>query len=175
MGTRSCGRCGCAGARVALTVLLLGATGPWPPGASAADAEPPREPLAHFPEADLAVATDGASHRFRVWVADTEPRREQGLMYVRALKPDRGMLFVFDGPQVASFWMKNTLIPLDILFVSPDGRVIRIAASTTPLSLAPIGSMGVVRSVLELRGGTAQRLGIRPGARLSSAALPHPN
>jgi len=175
MGTRSCGRRGCAGARVALTVLLLGTTGLGPHGASAADADPPREPLARFPEADLVVEADGASHHFRVWIADTEPRREQGLMYVRALKPERGMLFVFDAPQIASFWMKNTLIPLDILFVAPDGRVIRIAASTTPLSLAPIGSMGVVRSVLELRGGTAQRLGIRPGARLVSAALPRSN
>ena len=175
MGTGSTGRRGHARSRLALSLLLCCAPGPSALAGGAYGAEPPREPLAHFPEADLVVETDGASHRFRVWIADTEPHRQQGLMYVKDLKPDRGMLFVFDAPQIASFWMKNTLIPLDILFVAPDRRVIRIAASTTPLALAPIDSLGVVRSVLELRGGTAERLGIRPGARLTSTALPRPD
>ena len=142
------------------------------PAVAAAATDPPHEPLQSFPQADLVVDLGGRTHAFRVWVAATEPRRQQGLMWVRELKPHHGMLFVFDQPQVASFWMKNTFIPLDMLFIAPDGRVIRIAANATPLSLAPIDSLGVVRAVLELRAGTTKRLGIGPGARVRSEALP---
>ena len=145
-----------------------------PPTVGAAAADPPHEPLQSFPQADLVVDLGGRTHEFRVWVAATEPRRQQGLMWVRALKPHHGMLFVFAAPQLASFWMKNTLIPLDMLFIAPDGRVIRVAANTTPRSLAPVASLGVVRAVLELRGGEAARRGIGPGARIHSAALPLP-
>jgi uncharacterized membrane protein (UPF0127 family) len=152
--------------------LLLAGTGLRPPVAAAND--PPHEPLKSFPQADLVVEADARAHDFRVWVAATEPHREQGLMWVRDLKPRTGMLFEFDQAQVVSFWMKNTLIPLDMLFIAPDGRVIRIAANTTPLSLAPVDSLGIVRAVLELRGGTDGRLGIGPGARVHSTALPGP-
>ena len=156
---------------VALALLLASLT----LRLAAAAIEPPHESLEGFPQADLAVAASGKTHAFRVWVAATEPHRVQGLMWVRELKSHHGMLFVFDAPQVASFWMKNTFIPLDMLFIGPDNRVIRIAANTTPLSLAPVDSLGVVRAVLELRGGTVERLGIAPGARVTSAALDKPH
>jgi uncharacterized protein len=169
MGTGSTGAAGRHGPRTTLSAqsrpaaiaLLLAGLSLLPATSRASD--PPREPLQSFPHSDLVVAADGKALKFRVWVAATEPRRQQGLMWVRELEPRRGMLFVFDAPQIASFWMKNTLIPLDLLFIAPDGRIIRIAANAQPLSLATIDSMGVVRGVLELAGGTSAKLGIHNG------------
>ena len=132
---------------------------------------PAIEPLARFPTAELTVDLGGRSQPFTAWVAATEARREQGLMYVKTLAPKRGMLFLFDQPQLANFWMKNTLIPLDLLFIAPDGRIIRVAANATPRSLATISSMGAVKGVLEVAGGTAERLGIRPGHRVRHPAF----
>jgi uncharacterized membrane protein (UPF0127 family) len=79
------------------------------------------------------------------------------------LAPDRGMIFPFDPPRGASFWMKNTLIPLDMIFVATDGSIANIAANTVPLSLEPVLSEGPVGAVLELAGGRAAELGIKPG------------
>ena len=153
-----------------VTVLLASLS--LPPTVAAAASDPPHEPLQSFPQATLVVeASNGKMHEFRVWVAATEPRREQGLMWVRELKSHHGMLFVFDGPQPVSFWMKNTFIPLDMLFIAPDGRVIRIAANTTPQSLAPVASLGVVKGVLELAGGTAARFGLAVGDRVRHPAF----
>ena len=95
-------------------------------------------------------------------------------MYVKSLAPAHGMLFLFDAPQLASFWMKNTLIPLDLLFIAPDGRIIRVAANATPLSVATIDSMGVVSGVLEVAGGTSARLGIKAGDRIRYPAFGKP-
>ncbi|MFO0333535.1 MAG: DUF192 domain-containing protein [Pseudomonadota bacterium] len=157
----------CATACLAVPVL-----GPAPSrAADGTTQESLREPLERFPQSRVVVDTGGRSHAFQVWVADTEPRRAQGLMWVRELPADRGMLFVFDRPQAMSFWMKNTFVPLDLLFVAPDGRIIRIAADAKPHSLAPIDSMGVALGVLEVRAGTAQRLGIRAGHRLRHPAF----
>ena len=157
------------GTRSALIVVGCLLAAPFAPWARAADA--PRESLARFPTGEVAVVSATAVHTFKVWVADTEAHREQGLMWVRSLKPAHGMLFLFEAPQVASFWMKNTLIPLDLLFIAADGRIIRIAENAAPLSLATIGSMGVVRGVLEVPGGTSQRLGFQPGDYLRHAAF----
>jgi len=126
----------------------------------------PLEPLTHFPSGELTVDSHGVVHRFHLYIAATEPRRNQGLMFVKKLAPDRGMLFLWESPQTASFWMKNTLIPLDLLFIGPDWRVIRIAENATPLSLATIDSMGLVTAVLEVAGGTSRRLGVEPGDRV---------
>ena len=133
--------------------------------------DPIQEPLSHFPKTDIQVDVGGRSYVFTVWVASTPARHEQGLMYVKSLPANKGMLFLFDTPQIASFWMKNTLISLDLLFIAPDGRVIRIAEKATPLSLEPIGSMGVTLGVLELAGGTSDALGIKPGARVHHPAF----
>lgn len=119
--------------------------------------------LAHLPREPLTVTTAAGRHEFRVWIADTDAARARGLMFVRALPADAGMLFLFDAPQYASFWMKNTFIPLDIVFIGADGRVVNVAENTQPLSLSPIRSTGLVTTVLELSGGTASRIGIGIG------------
>lgn len=116
------------------------------------------------------VTTSGERHVFAVELALTGAQMARGLMFREELAPDAGMLFVF--PQrVASFWMKNTLIPLDMLFIDRDGRVVRIAERTTPLSEQGVSSRRPVVAVLELAGGTAERLGIEVGSQVESAAL----
>jgi uncharacterized protein len=154
-------------ASLALMAMLGVATMATP--ASAAD--PPHEALEHFPTSTLTVDAGGRTYPFKVWMATTDERREQGLMFVRHLPPDRGMLFVFDAPQLLNFWMKNTRIPLDLLFIAKDGRVIRIAENAEPESLAVISSMGAATGVLELAGGTSARLGLRPGMRVVHPAF----
>jgi uncharacterized membrane protein (UPF0127 family) len=131
-----------------------------------ARADPPIEPLTHFPAAELTIAAHGQTFPFHVRLATTDARREQGLMFVKTLGSDEGMLFLWPGAHIQSFWMKNTLIPLDLLFIAADGVVIHIAADAVPLSEAPIGSMGPVKGVLEVRGGTARHLGIQTGDRV---------
>jgi uncharacterized membrane protein (UPF0127 family) len=129
----------------------------------AADAER----LESFPRSDLTIRTAaGDSHRFEVWIADRESRREQGLMYVQSLAATQGMLFIFPRTQPVSFWMKNTYIPLDMLFIEADGRIAGIAANTTPFSETPIPGPKPVRAVLELAGGTAATLGVTTGDRV---------
>ena len=86
-----------------------------------------------------------------------------GLMYRDKLAPDRGMIFPFDPPRDASFWMRNTLIPLDMIFVRADGSIANIAANTVPYSEVPMTSEGPVAAVLEIAGGRAAELGIKPG------------
>ncbi|HEX8902963.1 DUF192 domain-containing protein [Vitreimonas sp.] len=114
----------------------------------------------------LTVETANGPVHFTVEIADDERERNQGLMYRRSLADDRGMLFHFQQPEHASFWMRNTMISLDIIFVGTDGRVLNIAGRTTPYSDAPIPSSGLTRGVLEIRGGRAEELGIRPGDRV---------
>lgn len=128
--------------------------------------------LATYPKSDLAIETKaGARHNFRVWIADTEPRQRQGLMFVRDLPPEQGMLFVNRPPRPASFWMKNTYIPLDLLFVDARGKVLHIFERATPLSLEPMGIEAPVRAVLEIKGGESARRGIRTGDRVRHPAF----
>ena len=123
------------------------------------------EPLDRFPQATLNIITpDMRKHEFKIWVADTEARREQGLMYVKSLPANQGMLFIFNAPQKISMWMKNTLISLDMLFIAADGRIDSIAANATPLSEKIISSTGSVQTVLELKGGVVAKQGISAGA-----------
>jgi uncharacterized membrane protein (UPF0127 family) len=112
------------------------------------------------------TTTSGKTHRFTVEVARTEAEQAQGLMNRQTLAPDRGMVFPYDPPRQASFWMKNTLIPLDIIFIRADGTIARIEANTVPLSLDPVASGEPVATVLELAGGRAAELGITPGAKV---------
>ncbi len=121
----------------------------------------------------LEVVTHHGVRRFRVEVADTEASRGRGLMYRKSLAADRGMLFDFKAPQPVAFWMKNTLIPLDMLFISPNGRIIAIARNATPYSETQIPSGGDVLGVLEIRGGRAAEIGIEPGDRVSEKIF-HP-
>jgi uncharacterized membrane protein (UPF0127 family) len=115
----------------------------------------------------LTVTQNGRTHRFRVEVAATSEAQSRGLMFRTEMGPDEGMLFPTATPQFRSFWMKNTVIPLDIVFVGADGLISNIAAMTTPYSLDPIPSDGAAIAVLELNGGRAAELGITPGARVA--------
>lgn len=114
----------------------------------------------------LQVVTHHGTRRFEVEVADTDATREHGLMYRKSLAPNRGMLFDFKVAQPVAFWMKNTLIPLDMLFIASDGRVISIARNATPMSETPIPSEGAVLGVLEIRGGRAAEIDVEPGDRV---------
>ena len=126
---------------------------------------PSLEPLSNFPQSTLTIVTpNGRQHLFNVWVADTDPHREQGLMMVKSLAPNTGMLFIFDQPERIQMWMKNTLIPLDMLFIDAEGRVDSIAANTTPMSLKIIDAKRPVLAVLEIAGGSAAKAGIKTGA-----------
>jgi uncharacterized membrane protein (UPF0127 family) len=114
-------------------------------------------------EVALTIRSGRRTHRFTVEVARTPEQQEQGLMNRQSLAPDRGMIFPYDPPQQVSFWMKNTLIPLDMVFIGRDGKIGRIEAKTVPMSLEPVASIDPVSAVLELAGGRAAELGIKPG------------
>lgn len=120
-----------------------------------------------FPKAALKVeAVDGTRHAFTVEVATTPEQLAQGLMHRAKMAADAGMLFDFGSPRPVSMWMKNTLIPLDMLFIGADGKVVGLAQRTVPHSQTLIDSPGPVKAVLELNGGTASRLGIKVGDRV---------
>jgi len=130
----------------------------------------PSAPLTSPAGLDLAqvnIRSGGRTHVFTVEMARTAAQQEQGLMNRRELAPGAGMLFPFDPPRPASFWMRNTLIPLDMIFIRPDGSIARIAASTVPMSETPVAVTEPVTAVLELRGGRAAQLGLREGDRVS--------
>ena len=114
----------------------------------------------------LTVTSDGKQHRFIVEVARTPEQQATGLMNRSTLAPDRGMVFPFETPRPASFWMKNTLIPLDIIFIRADGTIANVEANTVPLSLESVNSAGTVAAVLEIPGGRAAELGIAAGDRV---------
>jgi uncharacterized membrane protein (UPF0127 family) len=105
-------------------------------------------------------ATANGARLFRVEVARSEEKQERGLMFRDKLPPNGGMIFPMTPPRVATFWMKNTLIPLDMIFIRADGSIARIAPETIPYSLAPVSSGDPVAAVLEIAGGEAARLGI---------------
>jgi len=119
--------------------------------------------LATFEKSSLTIDTKTGPQPFTVELALTPPQQMQGLMYRRAMAPDAGMLFDFKDMAIRSFWMKNTLIPLDLLFIAADGRIADIHERAVPLSEASIVSSVPVRAVLELNGGTVARLGIHIG------------
>jgi uncharacterized membrane protein (UPF0127 family) len=113
----------------------------------------------------LTIQSASGNHRFTVDVAATPAEQERGLMFRRSLAGDQGMIFPYDPPQDVAFWMKNTLIPLDMVFIRADGRIARIATAT-PLSLDTVPSGEPVAAVLEIRGGRAAELGIQAGDRV---------
>jgi uncharacterized protein len=128
----------------------------------------PLQDLATFPRTALEI-THGEKnhavqkHHFDVWVADTPQRQEQGLMFVRDLPAGQGMLFPMDPPRVATFWMKNTYVELDMVFVGADGHIVKIIERAHPLKLDGLSSDQPVGGVLEIKGGEAARLGLRAG------------
>lgn len=136
-----------------------------------AGAGPPQEPsFDPLRQVEVEVSGNGARHRFQAWVAETPGARARGLMHVRKLPERRGMLFLFESPQFASFWMKDTYIPLDLLFVAADGTIVNIVENAKPYSLEPLESVAPVTAVLEVAGGTCFRLAISAGDRLTWVA-----
>jgi uncharacterized membrane protein (UPF0127 family) len=133
------------------------------PGAKSAAAEIQLEALV--------IASDSQKHHFRVEIADEPHEQSRGLMYRQSLPEDGGMLFDFHQERPASFWMRNTYIPLDMLFIKADGTIESIAERTTPLSERSVPSKGAVRFVLEINGGLSQKLGIEAGDRVSGPAI----
>lgn len=111
----------------------------------------------------LTIRSQGRVHRFQVEVARTAEQQSQGMMYRERLAPDRGMIFPFDPPRPASFWMKNTPNSLDLIFLGTDGRIESIAADAIPFSEENLRSVGVVSGVLEIAGGRAAELGLQAG------------
>lgn len=125
---------------------------------SAAHAQPALEPLV--------IVSGEERHTFQVEIADTPDSRARGLMFRRSMPADQGMLFDFERVQPVSMWMRNTYIPLDMLFIDADGTIVRIARDTEPLSERTIPSGEPVLAVLELNASTTRRLGIEAGDRV---------
>jgi uncharacterized membrane protein (UPF0127 family) len=119
-------------------------------------------------EVPLTIRTATAAHLFTVAVAGTPEQQERGLMFVRSLGADQGMIFPYDPPQNVAFWMRNTLIPLDMVFIREDGTIARIVTAKA-LDETPISAGEPVAAVLELRGGRAAELGIGEGDRVEWA------
>ncbi len=112
----------------------------------------------------LSISTsDGERHCFSVQLADTAEKQQHGLMYIQSLPQNEGMLFNYPDEQPRSMWMKNTYIPLDMLFIRGNGTIANIARSTMPHSLTSIGSEGNAKAVLEINGGLTDELNIRAG------------
>ena len=114
----------------------------------------------------LTIRSAKGTHRFVVEVARTPEQQAHGLMNRDTLAPDRGMIFPYDPPQQVAFWMKDTLIPLDMVFIRADGTIARIAENTVPMSLEPVPGLEPVAAVLEIAGGRAAELGVKPGDRV---------
>ena len=115
----------------------------------------------------LEIVSKTGVHVFSVEFAKTDAEREKGLMFRKELPEGRGMLFDFDSEREIAMWMKNTYIPLDMIFIRNDGTISRIAENTTPLSERIIPSVGPVRAVLEVIGGSTRKLGIAPGDKVA--------
>jgi uncharacterized membrane protein (UPF0127 family) len=120
----------------------------------------------------LQVRTDKGASNFQVEIADSDMEREYGLMCRRALAADRGMLFLFAKATPQMFWMRNTLIPLDIVYIGADGRVVSISRNVQPLDESGAPSAGPAKFVLELAAGRAAQIGLLPGDRVLHRALP---
>jgi uncharacterized membrane protein (UPF0127 family) len=119
----------------------------------------------------LVITTDSGVHEFMVEIADDDRETARGLMFRRSMPEDEGMLFDFKRERPARFWMRNTYIPLDMLFIKADGTIESIAEETTPLSEEGVPSKGPVRYVLEINGGLSEKLGIDAGDTVSGPAI----
>jgi hypothetical protein len=125
-------------------------------------------PLSAFPRERIAVETRSARrHTFEAWRADTPETRAQGLMFVKRLRPEQAMIFTYAPPQRVAMWMKNTLIPLDMLFVDERGCVVKVQERARPGALDTIAADEPVVLVVELAGGTAGALGLGVGDRVA--------
>lgn len=131
-----------------------------------AAAETGRHAVSGLEVIPLTISQNGKVHKFKVEVARTDAQWSRGLMFRESMGADEGMIFVDRAPSVASFWMRNTLIPLDIIFIGTDGRIINYAENAEPLSLDSRRADGLTMAVLELNGGRLAELGFTPGAKV---------
>jgi uncharacterized membrane protein (UPF0127 family) len=139
------------------------------PIAFAAAAARAQETEVVFPKSSLVIVTGAKELKFDIEMATTEAQRQRGLMYRKQMGAYEGMLFDFHQEQPVSFWMKNTLIPLDMVFIAGDGTVKHVHANAVPHSTDTIPSQFPVRGVLEINGGSAKLLGIKPGDKVKHA------
>ncbi len=138
-----------------------------PPRITTPENEPEQNRPQSLQTSDITIITsEGTNLVFRVELARTENEKQMGLMYRSALQPGTGMLFLFDDVAERAFWMKNTWIPLDIIFIREDGVIHSIHHEAKPHSLERISSDGEIKHVLEIAGGEAERQGISPGDRI---------
>ena len=117
------------------------------------------------------TSVEGQVHEFNIEVAKTGPQRGRGLMFREEMADDAGMLFIYSRPKVISMWMQNTILSLDMIFIDSGGKIVRIAENTVPYSTAIVGSGGLAQFVLEVKAGTAARLGLAPGDEVYSRAM----
>jgi uncharacterized protein len=137
------------------------------PAGAFAQAPEPTGPQPELPKEKLVIVTrDGAKHLFNVEMALTPEQQRVGEMFRKTVPADGGMLFDWGHPQQSMMWMKNTLVPLDMVFINQDGTIRSIAEQTVPESLATVDSRGPVRATLELAGGVTAKLIIRVGDRV---------
>ncbi len=152
--------------RFLLSAALLAATlaGPLATGPARAQGDEPTQAQAELPRETLVIVTqDGKRHDFNVEMATKPAEQRTGLMFRKSVPEDGGMLFDWGAPRSSEMWMRNTVAPLDMIFINEDGTIRSIAENTVPESLAIIDSRGPVRATLELAAGTTQRLDIRVG------------
>jgi uncharacterized protein len=149
---------------LASIALVLAACSPAATGAAqSAQGAAKLHPESGLEVIPLTVNSSGKRHAFQVEVAKSMIEQGKGLMFRTAMGADEGMIFPMNPPRMAGFYMRNTVIPLDIIFVGPDGRILNIAANTIPYDETSVKSAGPVKAVLELNGGRAAELGIVPG------------
>ena len=153
-------------AAAALLALAACTANPGQAAAGSSQAANAVHPVSGLKVVPLTVTHQTRKHVFRVEVAGTGEEQAKGLMFRTEMGADEGMIFPMNPPRGASFWMRNTVIPLDIVFVGPDGRISNIAANAVPYDEAPLSSTGLVKGVLELNGGRAAQLGIVAGDRV---------
>jgi hypothetical protein len=123
----------------------------------------PAMPAGAFSRDILVIRTNGSSHRFNVELAISIAERSQGLMFRKEMAPDAGMLFLYDQDQAVTFWMENTYLPLDMIFIASDGRITQIVKNARPLSEDLIPSNTYIRGVLEVNAGITDQYNIQPG------------
>ena len=150
-----------------MSVTALVACAPQDSGAATSTQAPAAHPVSGLRVVPLTVEAGGTAHRFRVEVAESAEAQARGLMFRTEMGADEGMIFPYAAPQQLSFWMRNTVLPLDLIFIGADKRVINVAANAAPYSEQQLLSDGPAIAVLELNGGRAAQLGIGPGAKVS--------
>lgn len=147
----------------AIALALSGCSSRASDGGAPATTSAAPHPVSGLPVIPLGVTHQGVRHAFRVELAKTSYEQAKGLMFRTEMGANEGMIFPMEPPRDAAFWMKNTVIPLDIIFIGTDRRILNIAANAVPYSETPLPSAGLTSGVLELNGGRAAELGIAPG------------